>query len=121
MDNQAIVKKYGKGVLHIASNGVDKYKGNVDSKDLIISEVPLGMPTNKDRRRASNRITAVFMTQLTLFKVDKDFIKHNLLTNVLNVGKEVNAFPGDASENDGNSLLVQQGANLITSHKDIQE
>lgn len=121
MDNQAIVDKYGKGVLHIASNGVDKYKGKVDSKDLIISEIPLGLPTNKDRRRTANRTTAAFMTQLTLFKVDKDFNKNNLLTNVLNLGKEVNVFPGDASENDGNSILVQQGANLITSHKDIQE
>ncbi len=56
---------------------------------------------------------------LILFSSLKDGPINHLITNFLNLGKEIYCFPGDGSKQDGNSELIKQGANLITSIKDI--
>lgn len=109
-----------KPVLHILPHGMDKIgKLNIKDGDLVMTEYPAGTASSKDRKRNTNRLTAAFAETLILFSSKKDGDINNLITNMLNLGKEIYCFPGDGSEIDGNSELIKQGANLITTIKDI--
>lgn len=85
----------------------------------MLTEYPPEAHPTKDTFRNRNRIIASFADMLILFTSKKDGPINNLVTNFLNSGKEIYCFPGDGSSEDGNSELIKQGANLITSIKDI--
>ncbi len=88
---------------------------------LIISEYPPGTNIKKERLRARNRIVAAFAEALVLFSSEKDGGIMNLVSQFLNQGKEVYCFPGTEDGEDGNTELIKQGANLITTIKDMDK
>lgn len=110
-----------KPILYVLANGIDNPYSNsvIRPTDLMITEYPPEAHPTKDTFRNRNRIIASFADMLILFTSTKDGPINNLVTNFLNSGKEVYCFPGDGSDKDGNSELIKQGANLITSVKDI--
>lgn len=119
--DQDILSHNKEGSLYILANGINEpyVNSNVKDIDLLISEYPPETGLSKDRLRNRNRIIAAFAKSLVLFTSKKNGPINNLITNFLNLGKEVYCFPGDGSEEDGNSELIKQGANLITGIKDI--
>ena len=119
--DQKILSKSKEGNLYILANGIDDPYTNSSIKkdDLLITEYPPETPPSKDGFRNRNRIIAAFAKSIILFTSLKNGPINNLITNFLNLGKEVYCFPGDGSDDDGNSELIKQGANLITGIKDI--
>lgn len=119
--DEVVMSESQKTNLIILANGLnDPYLNHqIKSTDLIMSEYPEDVHVSKDRLRNRNRLIAAFAETLILFTSKKDGPINNLITNFLNLGKELYCFPGDGSEEDGNSELIKQGANLITSIKDI--
>lgn len=113
-----VALKSQKPLLYIEASGLDKAK-QVTKDDLQITEYPYGMSANADTYRNRNRLTSAFAQHLILLSSEKEGKINNLVSNFLNLGKEIYCFPGDGSQTDGNSELVKQGANLITSIKDI--
>lgn len=107
------------GHMHVLASGIEDSYLKSTIKDLIITEYPPTTKVSKDRLRNRNRIIAAFAKSLILFTSIKDGPINNLITNFLNLGKEIYCFPGDGSLEDGNSELIKQGANLITGIKDI--
>lgn len=109
--------------LTILANGMDDPYLNHQTRegDLTITEYPNGTSVNKDRLRDRNRLIASFAETLILFssKKDENDVINNLITNHLNLAKEIYCFHGNGDDQDGNSELIKQGANLITSIKDI--
>ena len=88
---------------------------------LIVSEYPKNTNIKKERLRARNRIIAAFAESLVLFSSEKDGGIMNLVSQFLNQGKEIYCFPGTDNLDDGNTELIKQGANLITSIKDMDK
>lgn len=119
--DEEIAKLSDQGILYILANGINEpsLHSQVREIDLLISEYPPEAHPTKDTFRNRNRIVAAFADMLILFASKKDGPINNLVTNFLNNGKEIYCFPGDGSEEDGNSELIKQGASLITSIKDI--
>lgn len=119
--DEEIIKEAKDGVLYILANGIEKLNVNLKIKnsDLLLTEYPPNALISKDKLRERNRIVAAFAKSLILITSKKDGPINNLITNFLNLGKDVYCFPGNGSKVDGNSELIKQGANLITGIKDI--
>ncbi|NQZ29296.1 MAG: DNA-processing protein DprA [Mycoplasmatales bacterium] len=114
-----------KDVLIISGNDVEDpflaTKVEPGEHVLVVSEYPRNTNIKKERLRARNRIIAAFAESLILFSSEKDGGIMNLVSQFLNQGKEVYCFPGTDSFDDGNTELIKQGANLITSIKDMDK
>ena len=119
--DEEILKSSTKGKIIVLAGGMDKSFINYKytDQDLLITEYSPLVNITKDRLRARNRIVAAFSKSLILISSKKDGPINNLVTNYLNIGKDVYCFPGDGDIDDGNSELIKQGANLITGIKDI--
>ncbi|MGL5204832.1 MAG: DNA-processing protein DprA [Metamycoplasmataceae bacterium] len=115
---------FKKQIIFVSSNGLSKpyfaNKVNVDINSLIISEYPSDVNVNKKRLKDRNRITAALSNALIIFSSKKESGIINLVTNFLDQGKEIYCYPGTQNENDGNNILIKEGANLITSINDIK-
>jgi DNA processing protein len=117
--------KNKKDIVFISCNGLYKpyfakvIKNNPNS--LVISEYPNGVNVNNKRLRERNRITAAISNALVVFSSEKGSGIMNLVTNFLNQGKDIYCYPGLQNENDGNNMLIKDGANLITSISDITD
>ncbi len=111
------------GMVIVLANGIaTPYLNSIVTKeDLLLTEYPPFAHVTKDRMRNRNRLLASFGESLILFSSIKNGPINNLVTNFLNLGKEIYAFPGSGSEFDGNSELIKQGANLITKIKDLSQ
>ena len=119
--DQKVSAKSKNGIFYVLANGVnDPYlNSKIKNKDLVVTEYPPETGLSKDRFRNRNRIISAFASSLILFSSIKNGAINNLVTNFLNLGKEVYCFPGNGNEEDGNSELIKQGANLITNIQDI--
>ena len=106
----------------VAPSGIDKYKAqNKEATNhLIISEYPYGSSVKKNHFSSILRVYASLSEYLVLFTSKKDGGINASINNFLNLGKEIYCYPGDGSENDGNTHLIKQGANIITHYKDIK-
>lgn len=116
--------KNNKPRIYISANGVEKpYFANeiiLDENSLIISEYPNGSNISKAKLKLRNRLVASLSSQMVIYSSEKDSGIMNLVSNFLEQGKEIYCFPGDfENEDDGNTTLIKQGANLITKIKDI--
>ncbi len=125
---EVIVNYYlqnNKEIIFVSCNGIDEpyFAKNIHIKDnlLLISEYPTGVNINKKRLKERNRIVAAISDALIVFSSKKESGIMNLVTNFLNQGKEIYCYPGLQNENDGNNLLIKDGANLITSIDDITD
>jgi DNA processing protein len=105
----------------VSPNGLDLdyFKVKNLENNLLISEFPPKTNITKDRIMSRNRIMGCIAEQLVLINSEKNGKLMHLVSAFLNLGKEVYCYPGDGENNDGNSDLIKQGANLITSIKDI--
>lgn len=119
--DREIEKIIEKNAIYILASGLDETNSKIKNKkeSLFITEYPEGTKLSKQRCKERNRLTASFGNILILFSSLKNGPINHLITNFLNLGKEIYCFPGDGSAKDGNSELIKQGANLITSIKDI--
>ncbi len=119
--DREIEKIINEKAIYVLANGLDQIHSQIKNKknSLFLSEYPEGIKLSKQRCKDRNRLTASFAKMLILFSSLKDGPINHLITNFLNLGKEIYCFPGDGSKQDGNSELIKQGANLITSIKDI--
>lgn len=117
------IKRYSKkGRVFVLAGGLDRASKTefFHDTDLIISEYPYNAAPMKENFRNRNRIIAALAESVVLFSSQKNGGINNLVNNFLNLGKEVYCFPGDGSAEDGNSELIKQGANLITSINDVK-
>ena len=114
-----------KEIIFVSCNGLDNpyfaKNINVDNNSLLISEYPNGVNINKKRLKERNRIVAAISDALIVFSSKKESGIMNLVTKFLNQGKEIYCYPGLQNENDGNNILIKDGANLITSIDDITD
>lgn len=122
--DKSIIESYlslNKNVVIVLPNGVEhdfdlkKYDKNL----LIISESPLNTNINKKRLHQRNRLAVGLSKMLIIASSYKKSSIMNLVTFSLEQGKDIYCFPGIQLEIDGNNLLIQEGANLITSIKSI--
>ncbi|MGL6125423.1 MAG: DNA-processing protein DprA [Metamycoplasmataceae bacterium] len=113
-----------KEIIFVSANGLEKpyfaNEININNNLIIVSEYPNGVSINKKRLKERNRITAALSDALIIFSSKKGSGIINLVTNFLDQGKEVYCYPGIQDENDGNNILIKDGAHLITSIDDIQ-
>ncbi len=107
--------------MYVLANGLDKpYMNNEYNKDdLLITEYPPAKNVEKSHFANRNRIIAAFAENLILLNSKKNGGINSLITNFLNLGKDVYCFVGDDMEDNGNDDLIKQGANLITKIQDI--
>lgn len=108
--------------LFILDKGLSTFDKEIKNTDLVITEYPdeITESTNAQSRQV-NRIAAAISKELVLIQSVKSTEAGNvslnhLVSSYLNLGKEIYAFPGDLSKNDGNSELIKQGATYITSY-----
>ena len=111
-----------KGILYILANGVDHpyIHNKLKKNDLMLTEYPPEYHVTKSGMRNRNRLIAAFANYLVLLSSKKDGPINHLITNFLNLGKDIYCFPGNGDEEDGNSELIKQGATLVTKIKDIR-
>ncbi len=86
---------------------------------LIISEFPNNSNVNKRRLIQRNRVTIGISKALIIASSEKESKILSLVSFALDQGKDVYCFPGLQDPNDGNNLLIQDGATMITSIKNI--
>ena len=115
--DQEIKKLFDKSIIYVLTEGISKI--GIDH-NLFITEFPPQIDHPKrENFRQRNRIIAALSKELIVFSSDKNGGMNHLVSSFLNLGKEISCFPGDGEENDGNSELIKQGANLITSISEI--
>lgn len=117
--------KNNQNLILISSNGltnpyfgknINELKFNKD-KYLIISEYPENVNLNHKRLIQRNRISIGLSEALIIASSYKESKISNLVSCALEQGKDIFCFPGLQSENDGNNLLIRDGAKMITSIK----
>lgn len=110
-------------MVYILAGGIDEDSINKSAKSigLVLTEYPPKTKVSKDNLRNRNRLVAAFSNYLILLSSEKNGGINNLVSQFLNLGKEIYCLPGDGSESDGNSELIKQGASLITSVSDIMK
>ena len=119
--DENILENTKKGVMYILANGINSPWYNYEPKkeDILITEYPPNSKLSKEKLRNRNRLISSFGKSLILITSKKDGPINNLITNFLNLGKEVYCFPGEGTKEDGNSELIKQGAKLITNIEDV--
>ena len=117
--------KNNQNLILISSNGltnpyfgknINELKFNKD-KYLIISEYPENVNLNHKRLIQRNRISIGLSEALIIASSYKESKISNLVSCALEQGKDIFCFPGLQCENDGNNLLIRDGAKMITSIK----
>lgn len=113
-----------KKIILISANGLqDPYFAkkldflNINKNILILSEYPEGVNLNKKRLIQRNRISMGLSKALIIASSNKQSKVLSLVSFALEQGKDVFCFPGLQDDNDGNNLLIQDGAIMITSIK----
>lgn len=127
LDEEIIDKliKNNQNLILISSNGlINPYFGkNINElefnkdKCLIISEYPANVNLNHKRLIQRNRISIGLSEALIIASSYKESKISNLVSCALEQGKDIFCFPGLQNENDGNNLLIRDGAKMITSIK----
>ncbi|VEU59323.1 DNA-processing protein DprA [Mesomycoplasma neurolyticum] len=115
-------KNNGK-IIYISANGVNEpffaNKVTIHKNNLIISEYLDKTEITKIHIKNRNRIMASISNLLVIYSSKTNSAIMNLVNYFLELGKEIFCFPseGDNEEEDGNTTLIKQGVNLITSIK----
>lgn len=117
-------REHNKPIIYVSANGVRQpifaNKLQLQENEIIISEYPTLDKWTKATLRDSNRLIAALASNLVLYSSQKNSGINNLINYFLVMGKEVNCFPGDSNDHrDGNNILIEQGAKMITSIKNI--
>ena len=115
-----------KKIIVVSANGLENpyFAKEIDTRKLnkdnylIISEYPNQVNLNKRRLIQRNRISIGLSSSLIICSSEKQSKILSLVSFSLEQGKDVFCYPGLQDENDGNNLLIQDGAIMITSIKD---
>ena len=109
-----LAKEIGVPVIHMSAKGIVKdelkAQGEINEKGVFFTETPPGVKSTKIKQISTNRLEAAFADELVMIS-GKAETHDNLVSNFLNLGKEVNAFP--SNEKSFNNDLIKQGANLV--------
>lgn len=111
------INKLSSNLIYVTASGIDEFQFN--NFKLVLSEYPYNTHPSPERYKARNRVLASIADSLVLINSKKDGKINHLVSSFLNLGKDIYAYPGEGDETDGNSELIKQGAQLITSYKDI--
>ncbi len=104
----------------VANEGLKNLLPVNDKSLLIISEYPEDFKPIEEKAHVRDRLVASLANELVLISSSKQ--NHDrLVADFLNLGKEINCFPREATSNDYNNELIKQGANLVTSIKFTKE
>lgn len=114
-----------KNVIMVLASSIDHHEfkfnySNYFNNLLILSEFPFDAKINRKRILQRNRLAIGLSEALIILSSYRKSGIMNLVTHALDQGKEVYCYPGLQTENDGNNLLIQDGAHLITSIKFIK-
>ena len=114
-----------KNVIMVLASSIDNHEfkfnySNYFNNLLILSEFPFDAKINRKRILQRNRLAIGLSEALIILSSYRKSGIMNLVTHALDQGKEVYCYPGLQTENDGNNLLIQDGAHLITSIKFIK-
>lgn len=112
-------------IIFVSPNGLNKpYFPNKEDQinfdpnhHLMISEYPNDVNLNQKRFYERNRITIGLSKAIIIASSYKRSKINALVSCALEQGKDIFCFPGEQNENDGNNLLIQDGAIMITSIK----
>lgn len=115
-----------KKIILISSNGLENpyFAKDIENlpfiKDnfLLISEYPNNVNINKRRLIERNRISIGLSKALIIASSNKESRILSLVSFALDQGKEIFCYPGIQTKEDGNNILIQDGATMITSIKD---
>ena len=122
VDQQILSKAKNHGFIFVLANGINKpwINRSFKEKDLMITEYPPGTEVTKENLRNRNRLISALSQKLVIISSYINGPINNLVSNFLNLGKEIFCFSGDGSQTDGNSELIKQGSNLITQIEDLE-
>lgn len=117
-----------KKLILVSPNGLKNshFNRNIDlsklnkNNFLILSEYPNDVILNKKRICQRNRISVGFAESLIVASSYKGSNILSLVNFALEQGKDIYCYPGLQDDNDGNNLLIQDGATMITSIKNIK-
>lgn len=120
-----IIEK-NKKIILISSNGLENpyFAKDIENlpfiKDnlLLLSEYPNNVNINKRRLIERNRISIGLSKALIIASSNKESRILSLVSFALDQGKEIFCYPGIQNKEDGNNILIQDGATMITSIKD---
>lgn len=115
-----------KKIILISSNGLENpyFAKDIENlpfiKDnfLLLSEYPNNVNINKRRLIERNRISIGLSKALIIASSNKESKILSLVSFALDQGKEIFCYPGIQNKEDGNNILIQDGATMITSIKD---
>jgi len=111
--------------IFVCANSINKPDSaidimNVSLKDnLILSEYYDNEHVTKSTLRARNRLLVALSKSIILISSSTKSWTNNLVTHALNAGKEIYCMPDDPRNLSGNTKLIKEGANLITSFQDL--
>ncbi|QNM93391.1 DNA processing protein [Mycoplasma sp. Pen4] len=115
-----LFREKGGKIIHIAKTGIDMFeKNNLNAeKELILSIYPNKAHAKRVYFKQSNYLASLIADKFISFSMKENSKALNLINCFLDVGKEVNCFPG-IDINDSNNMLIKNGAKLVTMISDF--
>jgi len=106
--------EFGTSIIFVSSSG------DLPSKyDLSISEYPDGSKITRERCKEKNRLIAAIANKILILNSEKDSGIMNLVSNALEIGKEIFCYPDDHKHISGNTELIRDGARIFTKYQDL--
>lgn len=91
----------------------------VKAKGLILSEYPNQLPPQKQNFLVRNRLLAALGKTILVIEANRKSGTMNTVSYALEYGKDICCVPTNALEESGCNYLIQQGARLVETGKDI--
>ncbi|WLP85600.1 DNA processing protein [Mycoplasma seminis] len=123
-DSEADIVSYFRShngkIIHIAKSGLNTldYSDINFENELFISQYPLDAHPKRFYFKEANLIAACISNSLISFSCNENSKVFNLINYFVDLGKDINCFPGSLP-NDGNNSLIKSGANLITMISEV--
>ncbi|UUD35615.1 DNA-processing protein DprA [Mycoplasmopsis caviae] len=115
-----IYRENKKGIVHILPYGFNYLKETHNlENELYISQYPPHTHAKLFRFKERNILMSMLSEFLIIYSSKNDSGILNLATAFANNNKEVYCYPG-LSYDDGNNILIKNGANLITQIAEVQ-
>lgn len=105
--------KFSNNIIHVLPCGFDFYNQELVSNHLYISKYPNNCHIKHERIRESNLLVATLSEKIIVYNSNKKSGIQNLANSFASLGKEVYCYSSH-NKDDGNTLLLHDGANLIT-------
>lgn len=116
--DKEIIKYYREhklDIIHIIPSGFDYFNQTIYSNELYISQYPDACHIKYNRLREKNCLIAKMSDFLIVYSSKIKSSIQNMVSFFVELGKEVYCYPG-IYKNDGNSLLIEDGANVLKNN-----